>query len=90
MRRDDVEVHLTSGYSIIGETSIKYGKVVEGDAADWEFGKKFWALASTLIADGKLKPHDTELRPGGLDGVIKGLHDLQNGVVKGHKLVFEL
>lgn len=31
---DDVEIHFTSGYSVFGETSIKYGKVVEGEPAE--------------------------------------------------------
>lgn len=88
--RDDVEVRLTSGYSVIGETSIKHGKLVEGEPKDYEFGRILWPLVSQLINDGKLHAHDVEERPGGLEGVMSGLRDLEHGRVKGVKLVYTL
>lgn len=88
--RDDVQVCLTSGYSVFGETSIKYNNLHEGVPADWEFGKKFWALTEKLIAEGKLRPHEVQVRSGGLDGMMDGLRDLEKGAVKGCKLVYEV
>ncbi|KAF9872885.1 GroES-like protein [Colletotrichum karsti] len=74
----------------IGETSMKYGKVVEGQPKDYEFAKMFWSLTSHLINEGKLKAHVVEERQEGLEGVLSGLRDLKDGKVKGHKLVYTL
>ena len=90
LHRDDVDFRLTSGYSIIGETSAKYGKVVSGEPEDYEFGKTFWALTNLLINEGKLRTHDVEVRSGGLGRVMLGLADLEAGKIRGHKLVYIL
>ncbi|EEA21216.1 hypothetical protein TMatcc_009383 [Talaromyces marneffei ATCC 18224] len=43
-----------------------------------------------LLNEGKIKPHAIKLEPGGLPGVLDGVHTLRNGGVSGHKLVYAL
>ncbi|KAF2849571.1 oxidoreductase-like protein [Plenodomus tracheiphilus IPT5] len=82
--RDDVKHNFTFAYTSLGE---KYDDRFPASQEDYEFGKKFWALAEDLINSGKVKTHPTEVRKG-LEGVPQGLNDLKDGKVSGVKLVY--
>ena len=88
--RDDVDVGMTLGYTIIGEEFTVRETVVPAKPQDFEFGKKWWPVAQKLLFEGKVKPHRVEVRPGGLDGILDGLDDLKNGKVSGKKLVYRI
>jgi hypothetical protein len=51
------------------------------NSEDFEFAKKFWELATGLLADKKLKVHPVKLGSGGLDGVLDGMQQLKDGKV---------
>jgi NADPH:quinone reductase-like Zn-dependent oxidoreductase len=88
--RDDVESKRTLVYSSIGEDFAKGGRLIPARKEDFEFMKKFVAISQKLIDEGKIKPHNLDIRPGGLEGVFQGLQDMKNGKVSGKKLVYKL
>ncbi|KAL3430603.1 chaperonin 10-like protein [Aspergillus tetrazonus] len=57
---------------------------------DREFAKSWFQIAQRMIDAGDIKPHTSELRAGGWDGVPGGLELLQRGDVSGRKLVYEV
>ncbi|CAO2647599.1 Nn.00g085210.m01.CDS01 [Neocucurbitaria sp. VM-36] len=84
--RDDVKTNFTFAYTALGE---KYNDRFLASQTDYEFGAKFWKLSEDLLKCGKLKTHPVEIRTG-LEGVPKGLKDLEDGKVSGVKLVFKV
>jgi len=92
MPRDDVQMRHTIGYTVVGEafTMGPNGPEFPAKPEDFEFGKKFWKLATDLLEKRKYKVHQIELRSGGLEGVLKGLDDLKDGRVSGKKLVYRV
>jgi NADPH:quinone reductase-like Zn-dependent oxidoreductase len=90
--REDLKYTSTFMYTVFGEEFEKMGKVFPASQDDFEFGKKWCALSEKMLADGKLVPHPAKVNSGGsgLDGVVKGLDDLENGRVSGQKLVYNL
>ncbi|KAK5652175.1 hypothetical protein OQA88_10818 [Cercophora sp. LCS_1] len=89
--RTDVKAHFTLGYTVMGEYFyFGAGRKIEYDARDedFEFGKRFWALAERLLEEGKVKPHPVEVGEGGLEGVFEGLQAMREGRVSGKKLVY--
>ena len=77
-------------YTVFGVEFQKFGSTVPASSADFEFGKKWFALSEKLLAEGKLVPHPAKVGSGGLEGVIQGLDDMKNGKVSGQKLVYNL
>lgn len=88
--RDDVRSVSTFMYTVFGEEFDLNGTKIAAVPEDFEFAKKFMALTETLLAEGKLRPHAHTLGQGGLEGVLQGLDELQNGRVSGSKLVYRL
>lgn len=62
----------------------------ERAAADAVFARGFYRYMSSLLAEGKLKPHPQEILPGGLDGILQGVKALLAGKVSAKKLVFRI
>lgn len=87
--RQDVKTSFTIGYTVIGEEFTFFGNKVPAKTEDLEFGKKFWALAERLLAEGKIKGEPT-VREGGLNGVVSGFEDMKNGRVSRQKLVYRV
>ncbi|KAK0621027.1 putative zinc-binding oxidoreductase ToxD [Immersiella caudata] len=89
--REDVKGMATLGYTVMGE-DFTFGLSGMSEflakVEDLEFGKKFWALAERLLAEGKVKPHPVEVGSGGLAGVFDGLQAMREGRVSGKKLVY--
>lgn len=91
--RSDVHSEAKLMYTIYGESFYKaaFGaKETPASEEDYEFMKKFVAISEKLVADGKIKPHNVDVRDGGLDGVLKGLEDMKNGKVSANKLVYKV
>lgn len=68
----------------------KEGPEFEAKREDQEFAARFWKMAGELLAQGKLKVHPPDVRPGGLEGVLEGLDELRQGKVSGKKLVYRV
>jgi NADPH:quinone reductase-like Zn-dependent oxidoreductase len=85
--RDDVKLGYTLGYTALGEN---YSDQFPANQTDYEFGVKFWELSEELVNSGKIKPHPSQVRPGGLGAIPQGLQDLKDGKVSGVKLVFQV
>lgn len=86
----------TLGYTVVGEA---FGGNEAGSQFAWpavpedfEFGKMFWELSRGLLADGRLKPARMDVNRGGkgLEGVLVGLKEMEEGKVSGVKLVYSL
>ena len=88
--RDDVSFTSTLGYMIKGEPIKFAGNDIPGVPGEFEHGKKVWALAEKLLAEGKIKVHPTDVRQGGLDKIHEGLDDMKNGKVSGKKIVYNI
>lgn len=89
--RDDIDFAATLAYTIFGEDfNYRGGNTIAAKPEDFEYAKKFWALAEKLLAEGKIKTHRAEVRSGGLDGILSGLDDLEHQRVSGKKLVYRI
>lgn len=88
--RADVASVGTNLYTIWGEY-FKTGQVeYPASIEDFEWAKRFMAIAEDLISKGRLKPHQEIVKEFGLEGVLSGLDDLKNGIVRGGKLVYRV
>jgi NADPH:quinone reductase-like Zn-dependent oxidoreductase len=92
--RQDVINTFSNGFTATGEDfeiQIAGNWVkIEGKKDHYEFMRDWLALAGKLFAEGKWKPHRVEVREGGLEGVLEGLKDLEDGRVSGVKLVYRV
>lgn len=77
-------------YTTFGEPFDKYGHNFPASEEDFQFMKAFVALSEKLIEDGKLKPHNYDVRDDGLNGVLSGLKDMKDGKVSATKLVYKV
>ena len=57
---------------------------------DFEFAKKFWNLATKLLASQQVTVHPIKVGSGGLAGVLDGLKKLEKGNVSRVKLVYRI
>lgn len=88
--RQDIKQLFTVAYTIFGE-DWKFGKTeYPAKKQDYDFGVKFFALASNLLAEGKIKPHPATVKQGGLEGILEGLQELRENKVSGAKLVYQI
>jgi NADPH:quinone reductase-like Zn-dependent oxidoreductase len=86
----NVQLKMTLGYTVVGE-SFKYKSTeIPAVPADFEFGKIFWELSAKLLADGKVKVHKPSVNKfgKGLEGVVQGMQHMREGKVSAEKLVF--
>lgn len=83
-------------YTMIGE---RFGGNVPGSQYAWapvpedlEFGKMFWELSRGVLAEGRVKAARTDVNRGGkgLEGVLVGMKEMEEGKVRGVKLVYTL
>jgi hypothetical protein len=80
----------TLGYTALGEAFTKRGRETPAKPEDYAFTVKFAAVTEKMLAEGRLKPHRFEVRPGGLDGVLDGLKDMKEGKISGKKVVYKV
>ena len=92
MPRADVQFKHTLAYTAMGERfrTGATGPEFPASKEDFEFGKMFWGLAETLLAEGKFKVHPPSVRKGGLQGVLEGLQEMREDKVSGQKLVYRV
>ena len=88
--RKDVTTAVTIAYTALGEAVKLRSRDFPAVKEDYQFGIIFARLTEELLAEGKLKPHPPEVRPGGLDGILDGLQDLKKEKVSGSKLVYQI
>lgn len=88
--REDVKVSQTLAYTVIGEPfEFMRGKKMPDSKQNFEFGKRFWAMAEKLIAEKKIKLFPT-VTEGGFEGILQGLELLRKNKVSGQKLVYKI
>ncbi|KAF2494505.1 alcohol dehydrogenase class-3 [Lophium mytilinum] len=88
--RDDVQHSSILGYTAKGEAFTFAGNQIPAMPDHFEFMKPWLELGASLVADGTVKPHAHEVRPGGLEGVLKGLDELRGGKISAKKLVYRI
>lgn len=86
--RDDVKYTATMAYVGIGEDFEKGGKWTRDNQAHAQWQQGFWKIARDLLAEGKLQVHPTRVGKNGLQGVLEGLKELEQGGVSAEKLVY--
>jgi threonine dehydrogenase-like Zn-dependent dehydrogenase len=57
---------------------------------DFDFAKRFWNLATKLIAEGKIIPHPVKKSKGGLDELANGIAQLKKESASAFKWVFNI
>lgn len=87
---ESVKATTALGYTMLGERFELPGMVFEADKEEEAFGKEWGRVAGELVAGGRVRPHEVDVREGGLAGVVKGLEELKRGEVRGRKLVYSL
>ncbi|MCJ1324021.1 hypothetical protein MMC10_000683 [Thelotrema lepadinum] len=85
--RADVKKASLSVYTALGEAFRFLDREVPFVPGDYAFGRKVFALAETLVEQGRLKPLPVEKKGGGFEGVLGGLQEIREGRVSGRKLV---
>ncbi|KAI0483727.1 putative alcohol dehydrogenase [Xylaria cf. heliscus] len=81
------------GYDTMGEWYCWVGETpIEPDQAEMEFYRSFLELTQPLLEDGRIKPLPAVLNKTGtgLDGVLKGLKEMEDGKISGKKFVYTL
>jgi NADPH:quinone reductase-like Zn-dependent oxidoreductase len=87
-RPKDVRRTTMLAYKICGEPWDFMGPVPPTEE-DYQFGRMFWKLATTLLEQGKVKVHPPSLRRG-MEGITAGLQELRDGAVSAQKLVYQI
>ncbi|KAJ5671986.1 chaperonin 10-like protein [Penicillium longicatenatum] len=90
VKRENVNNHMTLGYTAVGEAFDKFGRFWPAQPENKEFAIGWWKIAEPLLAAGKIKVHTPKVNPGGLRGVLDGLELLKNDKVSGEKLVYNV
>ena len=82
----------TLGYRGLAEPFELGGKFFPPSEDELEFAKMFYGLTQDLLAEGRIKPIDLTVNKTGpgLEGVMKGMDEMQAGKVSGTKLVYTL
>lgn len=88
--RDDVEDTTTMMYTIFNESYEKGGRQTPAIPEDFEFAKKIFSIAETLLAEGKLMTHPEKVGANGLEGALQGMKDMQENKISGKKLVYRV
>lgn len=77
-------------YVGIGEDFDKNGHPNRNNQGHAQWQRGVWKIAHELLAAGKLQVHPVRVGDNGLEGVLEGLKELQEGNVLGEKLVYLL
>ncbi|KAH0545503.1 hypothetical protein GP486_008441, partial [Trichoglossum hirsutum] len=90
LSRDDVENLCTIAYTAIGESFSMLRRTFPAAPEDYEFQKRFFALAEDLLREGKFKVHPLRVEGAGLKGVLDGMQLMREDKVSGQKLVYRV
>lgn len=89
--RTDIDVAWTLAYTALGEPVEKRPVLVKLDVSeDYEDGKEFVAMFQKLLLAGKVQTHPYTASSEGLYGILEGLKLLNEGQVRGQKLVYTI
>ncbi|PSN58726.1 NAD(P)-binding protein, partial [Corynespora cassiicola Philippines] len=88
--RVDVGYRYTLGYTATNETFEKLGTEYPASEDDYRFAVRFYKLSEKLLAEGKFKPHQQDIRKGPLEKVLDGVDELRQGKVSGKKIVYRI
>ncbi|PVI05008.1 putative zinc-binding oxidoreductase ToxD [Periconia macrospinosa] len=88
--RDDVIKTFSIGYTAAGKEVEISGKRIPAKPEHYEFMSEWFDLVGQLYQENKFKMHRVDSRPGGLEGILEGLKDLENGKVSGVKVVYRV
>ena len=88
--RADVEYKFTLGYTATNESFVKAGLEFPASEEDYRFAVRFCKLSEKLLAEGKFKPHQQDIRKGPLEKVLDGVDELRQGKVSGKKIVYRI
>jgi NADPH:quinone reductase-like Zn-dependent oxidoreductase len=88
--RKDIDSRWVLAYTSLGEHFYFRQNRFEAKPEDYEFGQKFWKISEGLLANGTIKPHQPDVRKGGIEAIQQGLNDLKENRVSGKKVVYEL
>lgn len=90
IERENVKDRWTLAYTVVGEKFDFGENPFAAKPEDKEFAEKFWPVASQLLSEGKVKVHNVQVNPGGLNGVLEGLKLMSQDKVSGQKLVYNV
>ena len=87
-----VKQNTTLAYTTVGESFTFGSTQMEAKPEDFEFAKKFWEIARSLLVDGKVKVHKPSVNKygKGWEGVMQGMEKMKNGEFSGEKLVYTI
>ncbi|KAI7969546.1 hypothetical protein EIK77_005176 [Talaromyces pinophilus] len=88
--REDVKHTETLAYTGVGEDFEKRGRQYHNNERHGEFASKFFDIARTFIAAGRVRPHPVSVRPKGLAGAIEGMEAMRTGKYSAEKLVYRV
>ena len=88
--RKDISNNIIVMFTSFGEKFFYGPMEFPPNKQDEDFATEFYEVAEKLLSEGKIKPHPSLVREGGLEGVLEGLKDLKEKKVSGAKLVYKL
>lgn len=88
--RSDIDFQVVMGVLYFNAPFKFQDQVLPAPPELFQGAVEFAKVAEQLLAEGKIKPHPTEVREGCLEGVLNGLQDLRQRKVRGKKLVYVL
>jgi NADPH:quinone reductase-like Zn-dependent oxidoreductase len=88
--REDVNTAVRLTYTISNEACEVFGTLkLDAQPQDFEFAKRWGAVAAKLFEEKKVVPHPVDVR-GRLEDIAGGLRDLEEARVSGKKLVYRI
>jgi hypothetical protein len=88
--REDVKHTDTLAYTSVGEDFEKRGRQYHNNERHGEFASRFFDVARTFIAAGRVRPHPVSVRPKGLAGALEGMETMRTGNYSAEKLVYRV
>ncbi|KAJ3168787.1 hypothetical protein HDU87_000912 [Geranomyces variabilis] len=88
LARADIRTEISFSYGVLGDPYQMGTETITPSADTYAYGTAFYTLAARLIGEGKIVPHPLTVGEDGLAGVLKGLDELRDEQVRGHKLVY--
>ena len=87
--REGVQSVMTYGQSVMADPySTNTGNVTPTTETK-ALGERVWRMALRYLSEGKIQPPPFELRRG-LEGALKGVNDLREGLISGKKIISQL
>ncbi|PGH05855.1 hypothetical protein AJ79_06697 [Helicocarpus griseus UAMH5409] len=87
----DVQSDCRIAYTIFNEDFVFGGKEIAAQPEDFEFAKRFGAVAEGLVAEGKVRAHRVSTEEhGGFDKIPEGWEAMRENKVSGQKLVYKV